>query len=484
MALICLYLYGETHIIDQEEIFGNWIVADSPYIIEGEAIIPQGETLIIEAGVHIKLATGTIFDYSNNGFNAGFIRINGKITAIGMEEEPISFMRDGSVGNWGSLIFSETADNSGKLQNCLISYGNEITNINGSNYYGMIAFNNSGITLEQNTIEHSESNTIFCTNNAHPDIIGNTISYSNSIAILCDSSFPEITGNTILDNNYGIYCYNNSILNIYGNTLENNSHEGIFCQDSDLYIINNIISGSSTGIDCYNSDAKIIGNVINGNGSGIYCYDNSSPDITNNTIVKNTEYGIFCYNICNPDIVNCILWDNSDGSDIVISGYDENTSHPRLAYSLLESPETSLQPEVQVLTGNIFAQNPLFVNYANDDFQLIETSPCVNSGNPNTVGLDLPDYDLAGNPRVTNNRVDMGAYEWMAANSENNSINAINFIKIRNYPNPFNPQTTIFFEMPNKTTGNLEIVIYNTKGQKVKRLKISEVNPAYLFARL
>ncbi|MDO9578215.1 MAG: T9SS type A sorting domain-containing protein, partial [Candidatus Cloacimonadales bacterium] len=39
-----------------------------------------------------------------------------------------------------------------------------------------------------------------------------------------------------------------------------------------------------------------------------------------------------------------------------------------------------------------------------------------------------------------------------------------------NYPNPFNPTTTISFELNTETTENTEIVFFNMKGQKIKQL--------------
>lgn len=48
---------------------------------------------------------------------------------------------------------------------------------------------------------------------------------------------------------------------------------------------------------------------------------------------------------------------------------------------------------------------------------------------------------------------------------------------ITNYPNPFNPTTTISFNLNTETSENTEIVIYNLKGQKVKQM-VNEVLPA------
>ena len=41
-----------------------------------------------------------------------------------------------------------------------------------------------------------------------------------------------------------------------------------------------------------------------------------------------------------------------------------------------------------------------------------------------------------------------------------------------NYPNPFNPSTTISFESNNEVNENTELIIYNLKGQKVKQFSI------------
>ncbi|MDA3814556.1 MAG: T9SS type A sorting domain-containing protein [Candidatus Cloacimonetes bacterium] len=43
---------------------------------------------------------------------------------------------------------------------------------------------------------------------------------------------------------------------------------------------------------------------------------------------------------------------------------------------------------------------------------------------------------------------------------------------LRNYPNPFNPSTTISFSLNNDNVENAELIIYNVKGQKIKTFPV------------
>ncbi len=51
---------------------------------------------------------------------------------------------------------------------------------------------------------------------------------------------------------------------------------------------------------------------------------------------------------------------------------------------------------------------------------------------------------------------------------ENTIIPLANNFNLSNYPNPFNPETTISFNLPAEDAEDIEIIIYNIKGQKVK----------------
>jgi len=54
-----------------------------------------------------------------------------------------------------------------------------------------------------------------------------------------------------------------------------------------------------------------------------------------------------------------------------------------------------------------------------------------------------------------------------------NNISAKNEILISNYPNPFNPTTTISFTLPIGSTDESELLVYNLKGQLVKQFTVN-----------
>ena len=109
-------------------------------------------------------------------------------------------------------------------------------------------------------------------------------------------------------------------------------------------------------------------------------------------------------------------------------------------------------------------------------YQLHETSPCVNAGLEDISHLNLPELDLAGNPRVHDGRIDMGAFEFQGTVSvdDENEMPILTAL-IGNFPNPFNPSTTIKYTIG--SMGNVRLNIYNVRGQRIKTL-VDEVKEA------
>jgi hypothetical protein len=102
--------------------------------------------------------------------------------------------------------------------------------------------------------------------------------------------------------------------------------------------------------------------------------------------------------VYNCTLQNCIVWDNSakDGSD----DYD-NHVYSEFSYSC-----TKPLPKGE---RNICV-DPMFTDAENGDYTLKKGSPCIDTGNNASV---VGDVDLAGNPRIFGEVVDMGAFEFV-----------------------------------------------------------------------
>jgi len=312
-------------------------------------------------------------------------------------------------------------------------------------------------------------------------------------------SSPSLESVTIVDNSAtddggGVFCNYNVNLSLENVTISGNSSDddggGICCwQNSDISLVNVLISdnfaadsggGISFWLNCDLNlvDVTISGNSTNGEGGGIACLSNSYPNLINVTLSNNTANeggGIYCGDSSEPELVNCVLWNNSPEEIYFNEEYAPNSI--TITYSDIEGGEagivTNNNGTVNWLVGNI-NENPLFVGAGDHPFMLQDLSPCVNVGIPDTTGLNLPEFDLAGNPRVYGGRIDMGAYENqnVIVNTDENLIPSVAILN-QNYPNPFNPTTTISFTLNTENTEDIELVIYNLKGQRVKKLEIS-----------
>jgi len=221
--------------------------------------------------------------------------------------------------------------------------------------------------------------------------------------------------------------------------------------------------------------------------------------------------GISSGNNPNVSITNCTFSGNqSDGYNLMINGnvditnsifYNDTTSQIRVNPYNAEGWETTLSIDhsfikngyagIQQAVGNTInysasniSGNPFFLG--GDDihnplyYSLSALSPCINSGTPDTLGLFLPPYDLAGNQRVWEGRIDMGCFEFGAPPVANDDPTAPGTpaLSLTAYPNPFSVFTNIrVSSLSSRGAGtdrvrSAGITIYNIKGQRVKSIMI------------
>lgn len=181
----------------------------------------------------------------------------------------------------------------------------------------------------------------------------------------------------------------NCIVRGFGSIAGSGTQRGVSIENaSNVKIVNTVF---------YDHTSTSLGSVIRNNGGTVYCY--------NVTI----DEGQYCYlNISGSfTVINCIAQANNNAfTGTFTAGSDYNISN---------------------LAGAAPGANSLnntTVNFADasaGDFRLLAGSPGIDAGTPDTTGLGLPTTDIAGNSRISNDRIDVGAFEYQVSTPSENT---------------------------------------------------------------
>ncbi len=217
-----------------------------------------------------------------------------------------------------------------------------------------------------------------------------------------------VSGNSSTDDGGGLW--NGGALTISNSTISGNSaaSDGGGIDDdggSSVTISNSIFSGNSAGsgdgggmdnaAPLTITNSTFSGNSAGDDGGGLW--NDGALTITNSTFSGNSAVeGGGIYNNNGTTTLNNSIVANSTGGDCVQVGGTVNTSH-----SLVEGGGCGVTNGVN---GNRAGVDPAL----NGDLTLSASSPAINAG---SNALVIGSTDLAGNPRIQNGIVDMGAFE-------------------------------------------------------------------------
>lgn len=408
-----------------------------------------------------------------------------------------------------------------------MDYVTIVKNTAGGDGGGMYCFNNCNPRLENVVISSNSAANggggICCLESCY--LILNIVTIENNSAnqgggILSASDSDFIFSSGVVNKNSatkggGIYMTQNSpvLSDLEISYNQANLAGGIFCDNANpvmnnLKIIGNMSTNKGGGISLYQSSPVLKNIIIQDNvayiGGGVFCLE-SNPSLINvlvnnnqaliesegigggiallnsNSLLVNVSmtnnyagnFGGGIYLSMNSEISlsSCILWNNNP----IQVYFDPNSGTDTLTVSYsdtqggTDSIITNNHGEVVWLAGNI-NQDPLFVDSGDFPFQINDFSPCIDAGTPDTMGLNLPEYDLAGEIRIFNNRVDMGAYEWntFVGFEESGKTNS----EISCYPNPFTSSITIEYEL-NKTSV-IQLYVYDYLGKLMDRMDLRQ----------
>ncbi|MFK8005253.1 MAG: T9SS type A sorting domain-containing protein [Saprospiraceae bacterium] len=187
--------------------------------------------------------------------------------------------------------------------------------------------------------------------------------------------------------------------------------------------------------------------------------------------------------IATIDLINCTLGNNNASIGAGISHWidgDLSSSTLTLQNTIFNNPEgndyeiEAGEPTLISNGGNLSAdlsmfdkliamndltgEDPLFVDFANEDYHLANGSPCIDAG----IETGAPALDIEGSPRVDG--VDMGAYEnQKLSDAIFNLPKTLGTLDI--FPNPVQDDLNFTFE--SSFNGDLDILITDMKGQLI-----------------
>ena len=378
--------------------FTNWLTAATA--IQAAINVAQaGDTVLVTDGVYtisapLVISNVAITLTSVHGAAATIVDAENacRICAAGMNAtiDGLTFTRGAIVADdaGGGVTLS-----GGILRNCIISacsarYGG-----------GLLA---SGDAIVQNC-----------------QIISNVATHAGGGAVIAERSRVQdclVLGNTVSDSGAiaDLYLGGGGVLLFQGGTVLRSTISNNYA---------GTLGGGITIMDTGMVERCVVADNNAGNGGGgVYCHLGGS--LQSCLILHNGAYeGGGMYVLTNARVQNCTIAGNAatNGGGVVhayggtnlngIVYFNTAATNPNYAvYGSARLLYTCTTPAVSNLYDGrgCISANPAFMDYAADNLQLSNSSPCIDAGT-NIPGLRIL-LDLLGNARVSN-IVEMGAYE-------------------------------------------------------------------------
>jgi predicted outer membrane repeat protein len=479
-----------THIEVSGDVSGHWNT--DTVIVVDHIRIPAEHSLSIDPGVKV------IFQ----GYF--YFTVNGNILALGQQNDSISFIVSDTLGfhqiennkgAWAGFWFTPSSSivDSSLFEYCSLKYAKAIST-DSIYWYGGAVFNQKYSQLRF-------SNSSFTNNKA----------YKNGGAIYCRNASIKINNCIFKDNQCG--------------TAEDYGYGGAVCLEysNSIVLQNEFIRNSSTGVggglSFEYSNPEINANVFYDNYSAIgggLCGLRSEKgnNITNNLIEKNESlffgggvafleaHSLFCNNTIvdnfsmygggiyfNAEVrtilKNNIVWNNSSAGPrgLQIWIYDVYSA-PEFYYNNIEGGFEGIDGEgsqsfIGVYENNLDA-DPLFSYSEENAYSLLQGSPCINAGTPDTLGLNFPQLDLAGNARIIEERIDLGCYEFQESSGLETSKVLENDFWVS--PNPIKSSASFHINVA-KFSSKARLMIYNARGMVVESFEIKNASVIHWDAK-
>jgi hypothetical protein len=489
IALISLLFFLGTiplksQVLKNSSIFTDTTWSSDTVKIYNDVIVQYPATLTINPGVYVEFQG----NYS--------LSVYGRIKAIGNINDSIFFtVADTSSfadtatlqGGWGSIKLLDNVSDTSEFAYCKFTYGKAFSpgtpvsyRSDKKNGGALYVYDYGHLVCKNSTFYHNSAHLagggLWLNRCISLELIDNLFMKNESFdkgggALLESCGNPLISGNTFYMNKalHTIGSPPNGIVQGSGGGIRININCNAIVINNKFFNNNSLNGGGlyETASKCLIANNIFANNMGNGimNGHGF-----STSTYANNTIVNNLHYSPFgsgvVYSSNSLIMRNNIIWGNE-----VVPRIDTDPIQIYCPDCPTGDFTYMCNPDDYPGEGNI-TDYPQFVNPTEGagldydglsaDWSLLDSSPCVNTGTPDTTGLNLPATDLLGNPRIYGIRVDMGAIEnqMVVGLPQNPLVNA----RIQVSPNPFGQSFKVIAPGRAKISS---ICLFNQNGQQI-----------------
>lgn len=323
---------------------------------------------------------------------------------------------------------------------------------------------------------------------------GGALNAENSIVVMKDCL---VEGNKVYteDNLYfmygGAFRFLKCEVELSGMVFDNNEGRncigGALSLDSCAVMLDRSVFTNNVGINggglyimrCNDKECRLSNLVFDHNVSvhfgGGLAFSDASPEVYNLLVTNNTSYGVSCsgvffYQFSSPKLYNCIVYGNyppddggvqTDTTEMWCWTYDDYG--PEFRNCLIEGDTSYIRSFINVKAfEDIIDADPLFVDREHHDFHLSEGSPCRDAGNPALPDDLMAGLDVGGLPRVANQRVDIGPYEYSPAGIHETASSSA-FARLIGNPLSSESRLALSLDKPSTVT----VSIYALTGRRV-----------------
>ncbi len=244
-----------------------WGVGGSPYIVLNTIAVTQGVILTIEPGVTIKFETGVD------------VNILGTITARGDSNSFIIFtsnLPNPIPGVWGGVIIHPSSVSTSFIEYAQFDFG-----------LSAVAIRNSAPTIQNCEMSQTLFSAVQIDGGA-PLVLNNDIHSTKGASVFVGSGSAIIADNILHDNEQdGIHVGIPGSPIIHNNIIYGNTRYGINASTGSI-ILNNTIDSNGTAINCDNESPKIYNNIITNHPTiGIRAVNGGAPIPSYNDVWSN-----------------------------------------------------------------------------------------------------------------------------------------------------------------------------------------------------